>query len=126
MNFDDYLETWKETATSNMSEREAANIKQASSRLEGPGGVPIPVSFDPFALTRASSVGIRQSPTKTAPQPDASPHRATDSRPIESHATDASDDNRENRNMTVDQKYDDAVISREAVLEQGRSAIVTS
>nr|CAB3226509.1 uncharacterized protein C11orf65 homolog [Phallusia mammillata] len=93
LNFDDYIETWKETATSNVSEREVANIMQSSSqRAPHQTGSAVPVQFDPFALTRASSVGIRQSPAKSGPEVSAGGNARVDFRPIESHETDASED----------------------------------
>ena len=59
LNFDDYIEVWKETATSNISEMEAAQLQ-----MRGFGGKQDPnqdsVKLDSFRLTRDSSTAMRQ------------------------------------------------------------------
>jgi len=58
LNFDDYIEVWKETATSNISEMEAAQLQ-----MRGFGGKQDPNHQDPvdsFRLTRDSSTAMRQ------------------------------------------------------------------
>lgn len=63
LNFDDYLEVWKESATSTISEVDIPSrhhsVHNQSSNMATLGGA-IPTSFDPYALTRDSSVGGHQ------------------------------------------------------------------
>ncbi|XP_076824881.1 uncharacterized protein LOC143470550 [Clavelina lepadiformis] len=69
LNFDDYLEVWKESATSNVSEIDVANIPHSRNPLfsgEHPNGATA-VNFDPYSLTRSSSIGMRQPQHKGIP-----------------------------------------------------------
>ena len=62
MNFDDYLETWKECATSTISEIDVPGMtysNQTNSHIQSGNGA-LPVNFDPYALTRASSMGLQR------------------------------------------------------------------
>ncbi|XP_078495050.1 protein MFI [Ciona intestinalis] len=53
LNFDDYLEVWKEAATSNVSEKTTANLRHNTvSMSEQARGV---MTFDPYSMTRGSS-----------------------------------------------------------------------
>lgn len=61
LNFDDYLEVWKESATSTISEVDIPSRHHSVNNLSSNtlGGA-IPTSFDPYALTRDSSIGGHQ------------------------------------------------------------------
>lgn len=59
LNFDDYVEIWKETATSNISEMEASQLVGIQ-RINQTETSQDSVKLDSFRLTRDSSTAMRQ------------------------------------------------------------------
>ena len=61
LNFDDYLEAWKESATSTVSEVDVPGMLYHSHNNQNNGfNEALPLDGDPYAMTRASSIGVQR------------------------------------------------------------------